>query len=272
MTIETRLLDALPGHADEIARLTALLCLDAAPVVTVFGKYNHGKSSLLNELIGQPVFEVADRRMTVSLNAYDAGSIQWLDAPGLDADVKANDDQKAERAAWVCSDVRLFVHAIKEGELDSTEMAWLNELRKDDEATGRKTLLILTQIDQVPDPDERAKIYEVLLKQTNNHPHFLVSTTRHQKGKAENKPSLVAHSGIAELHDGIEKSLRSLRATRATETASLIASLDKALRKKERFMQKKCDELVAAQDGRTTVFVQGLNRALDTAISIMRSA
>ena len=44
-----------------MARLDILLGNDE-PIVTVIGKYNHGKSRLLNELIGQEAFAVADRR------------------------------------------------------------------------------------------------------------------------------------------------------------------------------------------------------------------
>lgn len=46
-----------PNRANDIARLKALLN-DSEPIVTVIGKYNHCKSRLLNELIGQNV--VAD--------------------------------------------------------------------------------------------------------------------------------------------------------------------------------------------------------------------
>lgn len=49
-----------------MARLRAL-AKAARRVVTVSGKYNHGKSRLLNEMIGHAAFVVADKRETVAL-------------------------------------------------------------------------------------------------------------------------------------------------------------------------------------------------------------
>ncbi|WP_404989833.1 GTPase [Caballeronia sp. LZ029] len=55
-----------------MARLDILLGHEE-PIVTVIGKYNHGKSRLLNELIGQEAFAVADRRETVKLSEGPSG-------------------------------------------------------------------------------------------------------------------------------------------------------------------------------------------------------
>jgi hypothetical protein len=63
-------------------------------------KYNHGKSRLLNELIGGNTFAVADKRETVKLSASVHQGVRWLDAPGLDADVGTEDDRQALHAAW----------------------------------------------------------------------------------------------------------------------------------------------------------------------------
>jgi tRNA U34 5-carboxymethylaminomethyl modifying GTPase MnmE/TrmE len=76
----------LPRRADDMARLGILL-RRSEPIVTVIGKYNHGKSRLLNELIGDETFAVADKRETVRLSDYLQNGVRWLDALGLDADV-----------------------------------------------------------------------------------------------------------------------------------------------------------------------------------------
>lgn len=48
-----------PIAPDDLARLQRIAA-DDVPVVTVVGKYNHDKSSLLNELLGQQAFSVSD--------------------------------------------------------------------------------------------------------------------------------------------------------------------------------------------------------------------
>jgi GTP-binding protein EngB required for normal cell division len=87
----------LPDRADDLARLQ-LIADDDVPVVTVVGKYNHGKSSLLNELLGQQAFAVSDKRETVALAHSVHEGVRWLDAPGLDADVGSEDDRHAFEA------------------------------------------------------------------------------------------------------------------------------------------------------------------------------
>jgi hypothetical protein len=83
---EGAILSVLPERAHDLARLRVLAGQGDWPVVTVVGKYNHGKSRLLNELIGANAFAVADRRETVALSARVHEQVRWLDAPGLDAD------------------------------------------------------------------------------------------------------------------------------------------------------------------------------------------
>src|SRR5699024_11841545 len=81
------------------------------PTITVVGKYNHGKSSLLNALVGETHFAVADKRQTRCLERAVADGVCWLDAPGLDADIRSEDDAHAHQAAWLEGDVRLCFHA-----------------------------------------------------------------------------------------------------------------------------------------------------------------
>lgn len=122
---ERVILAALPGRAHDVARLRALA--EAAwPVVTVIGKYNHGKSRLLNEMIGHAAFSVADEHETFALGEHVHDGVYWLDAPGLGADVHTVDDDHALQAIWLQSDIRLFVHAVKEGELDAA--SWCKAL------------------------------------------------------------------------------------------------------------------------------------------------
>ncbi|MGC8068895.1 hypothetical protein, partial [Salmonella enterica] len=77
---------------------------------------------------------------------------------GLDADVALQDDSHAQEATWLQADVRLFVHAAKEGELDAAERHLLQALREDQQRTRRQTLFVLTQVDQMSDDEQLAKV------------------------------------------------------------------------------------------------------------------
>jgi hypothetical protein len=122
-----------------------------------------------------------------------------MDAPGLDADVATADDAHALRAIWLESDIRLFVHAAKEGELDASERTLLTSLRSDGKRTGRQTLFVLSQVDQLADDrqfDEVMRVIEAQVPALGMHP---VSSTRYRQGIEGDKALLRARSGIPEL-------------------------------------------------------------------------
>jgi GTP-binding protein EngB required for normal cell division len=223
-----RIITALPDRADDMTRLAILLARDA-PIVTVIGKYNHGKSRLLNELIGQEAFAVADKRETVTLSDRLHDGVRWLDAPGLDADVGTDDDRHAMHAAWLHADVRLFVHAAKEGELDAKELALLAELRRDSERTRRQTLLVLTQIDQLPGDDELHKVASAIGAQCNDMTLHAVSSARHRKGLDEGKQLFIERSGIPRLHAELGAALDRVPAARDHETTLLFTQIRQEL-------------------------------------------
>lgn len=227
-------LAVLPAQQRDIirlARLSQAAGQHSAPVVTVVGKYNHGKSSLLNELLGEAAFAVADRRETVALATYSEQGVHWLDAPGLDADVLHADDQLAEQAIWQLSDIRLFVHAAKEGELDAMEQHWLGELCLDAQHSRRQTFFVLTQLDQLADDEQMQAIQAALHTQlqhvdpAHTLKHHAVSATRHKRGVQEGKALFIARSGIPELQAAITQALSTVPAARMHEHTSLYAQL-----------------------------------------------
>lgn len=215
-------MSVLPERADDMARLGILLEHDE-PIVTVIGKYNHGKSRLLNELIGSDTFAVADKRETVRLSDSIHQGVRWLDAPGLDADVGTEDDRHALHAAWLHADIRLFVHAAKEGELDAKELALIGELRADSERTRRQTLVVLSQIDQLPNEGELDNVSSAIAAQIPGIALNPVSSTRHRKGLDEGKKLFVERSGIPSLRDALNAALDRVPAASVHEIALLFA-------------------------------------------------
>ena len=218
---ESAVLAALPGRAHDLARLRVLAAA-GLPVVTVIGKYNHGKSRLLNELIGHTAFGVADRRETIALAEHAHDGVCWLDAPGLDADVHTADDDHALQAIWLRSDIRLFVHAAKEGELDAAERNLLEALRQDGQRTLRQTLCVASQVDQLADEAQLREVVSAISAQAQGHAVHLVSSTRYRQGVEGGKALLLERSGMPALQQALQHALAGVPQARAHEAALLL--------------------------------------------------
>lgn len=256
------IVSVLPDRADDMARLEILL-RRGEPIVTVIGKYNHGKSRLLNELIGHDTFAVADRRETVKLSDSVRQGVRWLDAPGLDADVGTEDDRHALHAAWLHSDIRLFVHAAKEGELDAGELALLAELGADGERTKRQTLFVLSQVDQLADDAELEKVRHAIGAQLPGIALRGVSSTRHRKGLEEGKKLLLEKSGMPLLRAELDAALAGVPNARTHETALLFDEIREELTQLLDEQEKSLRDLRQAQKRQRLDFDQGLKRVID---------
>lgn len=231
--IERDVLPVLPGRAHDLARLRALAEQAGLATVTVIGKYNHGKSRLLNELMGHDAFAVADRRETVQLSVQVRDGVRWLDAPGLDADVGGADDRFAQQAAWLQSDVRLFVHSAKEGELDAPERQLLAALQADAGTSRRQTLLVVSQIDQAGDEAALQQVLAAIGRQAPGLRLHAVSATRHRQGAEGGKRLLVERSGLPALQAALDHALQQVPAARSHEAAALKAALHHDLQHRE---------------------------------------
>ncbi|NML29363.1 GTPase [Paraburkholderia antibiotica] len=252
----------LPERAHDLARLQILID-DSEPVVTVVGKYNHGKSSLLNELVGRDAFAVSDRRETVRLSDSVREGVRWLDAPGLDADVGSADDREALRAAWLKSDIRLFVHAAKEGELDAKELALLSELDRDRVRTGRQTLFVLSQVDQLADDAELQSVGAAIDRQMPGVVLNAVSSMRHRKGLEGGKKLLLEKSGIPALHVTLQTELARVPKARAQETELLFREIGTKLQQLRAAQQTSLDLLRHTQQQQRIDFDRGLSSVIE---------
>lgn len=252
----------LPDRAHDVARLQTL-AEGGEPVITVVGKYNHGKSRLLNELIGQDVFAVADRRETVALADSLHRGVRWLDAPGLDADVACDDDRHALRAAWLESDIRLFVHAAKEGELDASELALLGELQDDGARTQRQTLFVLTQVDQLASDIDLESVSTAIGVQMLGVALNAVSATRHRKGLEGGKALLLEKSGIPAMRGVLEAALARVPVARQHEAARLFDEIHEALLQVRAEQESELAKLHQAQQQQRQTFEQGLKAVIE---------
>jgi GTPase len=157
------------GLESEIAELSELLIkLDRAVFqVAVFGMVGRGKSSLLNALIGQEVFQagvlhgVTQERQQVVWeidnwqDAFDLDkdtpdtlheAIEFIDTPGID-EVDGEERQLLAGEIARQADLILFVIA---GDITELELKTLSQLRD----AGKPMLLVFNKVDLYPDRDK----------------------------------------------------------------------------------------------------------------------
>lgn len=256
-------LAVVPARAQDLARLQTLTYCTDKPTVTVIGKYNHGKSRLLNELMGRDVFTVADRRETIALAEHEHHDTRWLDAPGLDADVGLADDGHAYEAAWLQADIRLFVHAAKEGELDAAERRLLQTLREDQERTRRQTVFVLTQVDQMSDAQHLDKVSAAIQAQAPQLALHPVSSTRHRLGVEGGKQLLLEKSGIPALQAVLRDAMAVVPDARRHETRLLFREIHEELLYLRTAATQRLQIQQSTQQQQRRDFEQGLFDVLD---------
>lgn len=213
-----------------VERFNYLQTADERPNIAVFGKFNHGKSTLLNALVGQEVFAASDKRETVVNKAFedDKHQVIWLDTPGLDADVTGEDDLKANQGAFVSADIILLVHSLNVGELDRKEKEYFDRLLNDTSASVAK-LLVISKIDQVPDDTQRN---QALAKIQEQFPQFEIietSAIRYKNGIVKNQPKLVELSGIPALSEKLQLLKANVAEARKSVQADIRQKLDTVL-------------------------------------------
>ena len=261
-TATQHILTVIPERTLQLARFRAILQAGTFPTVTVIGKYNHGKSRLLNELIGEDIFSVADKRETTTLSEHLQQQVRWLDAPGLDADIAAIDDQHAQDAIWTKADIRLFVHSVREGEFDPHEVELFQQLEQDTAKTKRQTLLVLTQIDQIADKEVLNQILASIQQQVPTANLLAVSATRHRQGVENEKALLVQRSGMIELKQALHSTLEHVPHVRRHEKQQIIDEIRTQLLQQQHSTQQHIQQLKIQQQQQRQAFEQGLEDVL----------
>lgn len=144
--------------------------------IAVFGMVGRGKSSLLNALVGEQVFETGpihgvtrtSQRVNWSLTRESIGNnhsevlrvafpssnnsqVELIDTPGLD---EVDGETRAVLARDIAKQADLILFTIA-GDMTKVEHEALSQLRK----AGKPMLLVFNKIDQYPETDRMA-IYE----------------------------------------------------------------------------------------------------------------
>lgn len=199
--------------------------------IAVAGRMNHGKSSLLNSLIGDNIFKVQDIRETITNSRYELfEDVLLVDTPGLDANIH---DDAIANVAYESSNMILFVHNYNVGDFHKGELEALKRITDfhNSDVFSNRFIIVLTGKDAVTDQNDRELIKLKLLKDIKqfcglqNFPIFEVSNTTFMKGKLENKEKLITYSGIPTLLEYITSKIDELKPLRTKQTIEKIRNI-----------------------------------------------
>ncbi len=167
------------GLENELADLETMLGkLDSMVVqIAAFGMVGRGKSSLLNALVGQTVFETGplhgvtrdsqsvnwsiteesigenERTLRVTLPAGGQSQVELIDTPGLD---EVDGDTRAALAEQVAKQADLILFVIS-GDMTKIEHEALSQLRE----AGKPIILVFNKVDQYPEADRMAIYHKI---------------------------------------------------------------------------------------------------------------
>jgi len=169
-------LDLTPRERQELeAEIDSLETLldkleNAVVQIAAFGMVGRGKSSLLNALVGQTVFETGplhgvtttaqtanwnvdrdDEVLQVSFPGAGNSKIELIDTPGLD---EVNGETRAKLAIEIAKQADLILFVVS-GDITQIEFEALSQVRE----AGKPLLLVFNKVDRYPEAD-RAAIYE----------------------------------------------------------------------------------------------------------------
>lgn len=196
------------GLEAEILGLESMLKkLDRQVVhIAVFGMVGRGKSSLLNALLGQEVFETGPIHgitqtvqtaqwsiepivggsadlWRVTLPGLGTSQIELIDTPGID-EVDGETREALARQLAQQADLILFVIA---GDMTQVEYGALSELRQ----ASKPILLVLNKVDQYPEADRQAiyaKIRDERVRELLSPEEIVMAAASPLKAQAVRQP------------------------------------------------------------------------------------
>lgn len=182
------------------------------PEIMIYGIYNAGKSSILNELIGEDKAVVEDKPTTDAVTYYDWQGYKIADTPGIFAPIE---HEEVTQAHLKKADIVLFVMSTT----GSNEKAENYRRMKEIADAGKKIIIVLNDKNgDLGRNDEN--IQEIKRKVAVNMKQVgiddvdekycivTVNAARAHKGRTQNKLGLVEKSGFGELKNVILNELK----------------------------------------------------------------
>ena len=176
---------------------------DFKPRIMIYGIYNAGKSSIINELIREDKAKVQDIPTTDSVDSYEWNGYTIDDTPGVGAPMK---HEEVTQAHLKRADIVLFVMSTT----GANELKQNYERMKDIVDAGKKLIIVLNDKNSDLETNDSAiqlikmKVVEhmeqVGIDQANANYHFVVVNARRaHKGRIEHKTRLWQKSHMEEL-------------------------------------------------------------------------
>lgn len=173
------------------------------PVIMVYGIYNAGKSSIINELMHKDVAPVDDRPTTDSVDAYKGPGYTMYDTPGVGAPIR---HEEVTQAHLKKADVVVFVMS-----MDGSAERRDNYLRMKDIAdSGKKIIIVLNDKDGLMGTNDEG-VQEFHQKVYQNMQHVginnvdekfsivEVNAEKARQGRLKHKEGMIERSNMAAL-------------------------------------------------------------------------
>lgn len=205
-----------PSCSGELAKtffdINATKIRKVEPEIMIYGIYNAGKSSILNELIGEDRAKVEDKPTTYAVTYYDWQGYKIADTPGVFAPIE---HEQVTQAHLKKADIVLFVMSTT----GSNEKLENYRRMKEIADAGKKIIIVLNDKngDLGNDDENIQKIKRKVaanMNQTgiadvdNKYCIVTVNAELARQGRVENEPFFIEQSGLDELKNVILSELK----------------------------------------------------------------
>ena len=191
----------LNNYISEIESIYSNKLIDVKPYIMVYGIYNAGKSSIINELLGDDLAAVNDKPETDSVDEYEWNGYTIADTPGVGAPIKHEEvtTEHLRRA-----DIVMFVMASTGSNEKDDNYRRLKAITD----AGKKVIIIINDKNgDLGSNDQELGIITTKVKEnlrqynldSNDYVITIVNAKRARDGRIKNKPALIEKSNIQEL-------------------------------------------------------------------------
>ena len=191
----------LNNYISEIESIYSNKLKDVKPYIMVYGIYNAGKSSIINELLGDDLAAVNDKPETDSVDEYEWNGYTIADTPGVGAPIKHEEvtTEHLRRA-----DIVMFVMASTGSNEKDDNYRRLKAITD----AGKKVIIIINDKNgDLGSNDQELGVITTKVKEnlrqynldSNDYVITIVNAKRARDGRIKNKPALIEKSNIQEL-------------------------------------------------------------------------